>query len=125
MSKPKVLIAEDDAVFRRVLEFSIRKRGFDVEVRHDGRAALERLRGGGVDLLVTDQQMPRLWGVDLLTAVRDERLLPPRQAILCTAKGFEIDRDALIDSLGLIAVLNKPFSPKQLGDLLESASAVA
>lgn len=125
-----VLIAEDDPVFRRLLQFTIERAGYTVVVTANGNEAWERLQQGGIDLLVTDQQMPHCTGIELLhrianapSSVDDEagnstnHLLDA--TILCTAKGLEIDRQLLKEQFGLLEVIGKPFSPKQLAHILD------
>lgn len=117
---PTVLIAEDDPVFRRVMGFSIARAGFTVESVGDGEAAYQRLCRGGVRFLVTDHQMPVCTGLELL-----QRLLatqtknnPWPPAILCTAKGLELDSQAMESRYNLVAVMHKPFSPRKLSELI-------
>lgn len=118
-STTTVLIAEDDPVFRRVMNFSIARGGLQVEAVGDGEAAYQRLCQGGIDLMVTDHQMPICSGLELL-----ERLLQNPQVhfpptVLCTAKGLELDSQGLEDKYNLIAVMHKPFSPRKLSELLQ------
>ncbi|TWT98702.1 response regulator [Neorhodopirellula pilleata] len=126
-NSPVVLIAEDDPVFRRLLQFTIQRCGYNVVVTADGEEAWQRLQGRDIDLLVTDQQMPHCTGIELLLRIANDRAgiaASPdkstssrelvRAAILCTAKGLEIDRQRLKDQFGLLDVIGKPFSPKQL-----------
>ena len=114
-----VLIAEDDPVFRRVLSFTLVRAGFQVETAGDGESAFDRICQGGIDLLITDHQMPRCSGLQLLeklAAMKDQERPP---AILCTAKGLELDSAGLQREFGLVAVVHKPFSPRRLTDLIE------
>jgi len=115
---PCVLIVEDDAVFRRVLSFTITRRGFRVATAADGPAGLEILETGEVSFLVTDFQMPGCDGLDLLRRFDqlDHVRRPP--TILCTAKGLELDTHALIERFSLTAVMHKPFSPRKLCDII-------
>lgn len=147
-SQRRVLIAEDDRIFRHLLEFTIRRGGYDVVAVADGEQAWQRLLVGDIDLLVTDQQMPHGTGTELLgriaehnrsiqaatpraTATPRETATPQENntpldeqagdlrritdaCILCTAKGFELDRDRLRNDFGLIEVMSKPFSPSRL-----------
>lgn len=115
-----VLIVEDDPVFRRVLSFSLAKTGMTVETANHGAAGFERLMQGGIDFLVTDLQMPLCSGIELLERLQGvEGYVCPR-TILCTAKGLELDSDALTDRFGLLAVMHKPFSPRKLADLIST-----
>jgi len=130
-NSPVVLIAEDDPVFRRLLQFTIQRAGYSVIVVADGEEAWQRLQARDIDLLVTDQQMPRCTGIELLSRIANDRsgltAEPDKStgsydliqaAILCTAKGLEIDRQRLKEQFGLLEVIGKPFSPKQLARLI-------
>ncbi|MCC9601500.1 response regulator [Stieleria sp. JC731] len=115
---PIVLIIEDDPVFRRVLSFTVSKTGLAVEAVADGQTGLDRLIQGDISFLVTDYQVPRLEGIELLRAIRKMPELCDLPAVLCTAKGFEIDSEQLRKEFDLVAVLHKPFSPRQLSELI-------
>src|SRR3989442_11522930 len=71
MSDPAtLLIADDDPGLRQSLERTLTREGYRVILASDGNAALERLQAGGVDLVLTDLQMPGLSGIELLRAVK-------------------------------------------------------
>lgn len=72
----RVLLAEDQALLRGALAALL---GLEpdldiVDVAPDGEAAWQRVSGGGIDVLVTDIEMPRLSGLDLAVRVRDAGL---------------------------------------------------
>ncbi|WP_182870370.1 response regulator [Rhodopirellula sp. JC639] len=115
---PTVLIIEDDPVFRRVLSFAVAKSGLAVETCNDGEAGYERLLKGGIDFIVTDFQMPRCGGVELLQRLDalDDYQRPP--AILCTAKGLELDSEQLRRDFRLACIMHKPFSPRKLSEVI-------
>ena len=115
---PTVLIVEDDPVFRRVLEFSIAKSGFSIETAVDGEAGFERLIQGGISMLVTDFQMPRCDGLQLLQRLKQLENFERPPAILCTAKGLELDGERLRADFQLSGILHKPFSPRKLLQLI-------
>jgi CheY-like chemotaxis protein len=87
---------------------------YDVELVHDGRSALERVRSEApIDLILLDILMPHVSGLEVLAELRQ---LPHRQAtpvIMLTAKGQEADRERAAE-LGATDFLTKPFSPKKL-----------
>ena len=120
-----VLVAEDDPVFRRLLQFTIERCGFRVVAVADGDLAWKRLQERDIDLLITDQQMPHCTGIELLLRIAnqarddsdDSPIVPA--SILCTAKGLEMDRERVRAQFNLLAVLGKPFSPKQLSRVVE------
>lgn len=121
----RVLVAEDDSVFRRVIEFTLARAGFQVRTAANGAIALQQLQCESYDCLVTDHQMPEMSGIDLLNYVRGSENLRSMPAILCTAKGLELDSEFLQKRYQLAAVLHKPFSPRKLAELLVGCCAVA
>ena len=67
MSDPAtLLVADDDPGLRESLERALSREGYRVVLASDGRAALERVQTGGIDLIVTDLKMPGLTGLELL-----------------------------------------------------------
>ena len=117
-SHQTVLIAEDDPVFRRVICFTLERFKLQVEAVADGASAYERLCQGGIDFLVTDQQMPFCTGLELLANKIQNPEIADIPTILCTAKGFELDTQHLKSVYGLVDVMHKPFSPRKLGSVV-------
>src|SRR5258708_7028203 len=70
--RPRVLVVDDEATIRDLLSKTLALAEYDVDLAHDGRTALERLRIIAYDLLITDLKMP---GVDGLTVIREARRL--------------------------------------------------
>src|SRR3989449_6268010 len=86
MAEPAtLLVADDDPGLRESLERTLTREGYRVVLASDGRAALERVQAGGVDLIVTDLKMPGLTGLELLRAAK--AILPYVDVILLTAFG--------------------------------------
>ena len=83
----RVLVVEDSPTQASDLCFLLEDAGFSVDVAGDGVAALESLRMGSPDLIVTDLQMPRMDGLALVEAVRRE--FPSVPVVLITAHGSE------------------------------------
>ena len=120
MSKlPTILIVEDDPVFRRVLSFTIAKSGLNVETANHGGLGFDRLMQGGIDFLVTDLQMPICSGLELLERLDAAPGYSRPGTILCTAKGMELDSEAIIKQYRLAEIMHKPFSPRKLGEAIQ------
>src|SRR5256712_576827 len=119
MSDPAtLLIADDDPGLRESLERTLTREGYRVVLASDGRAALERVQAGGVDLIVTDLKMPGLTGLELLRAAK--ALMPDVDVILLTAFGtVEEAVKAMKD--GAYDFLTKPFRREQLIKLIDKA----
>jgi|SRR3982074_824528 CheY-like chemotaxis protein len=116
----RVLIVEDDAPLRRLLELRLSVDGYVTRTAEDGVEALEVLASWVPDVVVTDVMMPRLSGLSLSRAVRgDERtaLIP---IILLTALRFDSDMQAVVD-LGGVTFMNKPFDAASLNAALVAA----
>jgi two-component system, NtrC family, response regulator HydG len=113
-----LLVADDDPGLRESLERTLTREGYQVVLASDGRAALERVQAGGIDLIVTDLRMPGLTGLELLRAAK--AILPDVDVILLTAFGtVEEAVKAMKD--GAYDFLTKPFRREQLIKLIDKA----
>lgn len=115
----RVLIAEDNAALRRVIAFTLKGVGFEPTVAPDGLQAWEIAEQEAFDLVVSDQQMPHMNGLELIEKLCGSETNASTPAVLLTAKGMELEFEALRERYGLAAMLGKPFSPSQLGALAE------
>jgi len=112
MAEPaRLLVADDDPGLRESLERTLTRAGYRVVLASDGRAALERLQAGGLDLVLTDLKMPGLTGREVLRAAK--ALAPDLDVILLTAFGtVEEAVSAMKD--GAYDFITKPFRGEQL-----------
>jgi DNA-binding response OmpR family regulator len=110
----RILVAEDDAVSRRVLEAVLERMGHECDVTPDGDAAWARLAGGhdAPDVLITDWMMPGLTGPDLCRKVR-ERHGESIYVIMLTTLSGEAHVRAAMDA-GADDFLTKPLDRNQL-----------
>jgi two-component system, OmpR family, alkaline phosphatase synthesis response regulator PhoP len=109
-----VLVVDDEPYIGRIIQLKLETGPYAVELVHDGRTALSRLRADDpIDLILLDIVMPHASGLDVLAELRQ---LPHRRGtpvIMLTAKGHEADRERAAE-LGATDFLTKPFSPKKL-----------
>ena len=82
----RVLLVDDDENFRAWLTKLMRRLGFAVENANDGEHALTLLRESSFDLLISDYQMPRVDGFDLIRAVRADAKLSQQYAVMLTSR---------------------------------------
>jgi DNA-binding NtrC family response regulator len=113
-----ILIVDDDAAMRDYLRDELEHEGFRVLVAEGGRAGVERVKQGGVDLVVSDVKMPDLDGLDLLREVR--AVEPSPYVITITAFG-SIDTAIRAVKLGAYDYVTKPFEFDQLLRTIEKA----
>jgi two-component system chemotaxis sensor kinase CheA len=88
-----VLVAEDSITSRTLLKNLLELAGYGVEVAVDGAEALEKLRAGAFDVVVSDVEMPRLDGIALTQAIRADAALGALPVILVTSLGSPADRE--------------------------------
>src|SRR5216117_2678875 len=113
-----LLVADDDPGLRESLERTLTREGYRVLLASDGRAALERLQDGAIDLIVTDLKMPGLTGLELLRAAK--AIAPDVDVILLTAFGtIEEAVKAMKD--GAYDFLTKPVQRAQLQRVIRQA----
>src|SRR5437868_13480354 len=65
-----ILIVEDDAAMRMMLREALEEDGYNAEAVGGGRAGIERVKQGGVDLVISDVKMPDLDGLDMLREIK-------------------------------------------------------
>jgi putative nucleotidyltransferase with HDIG domain len=113
-----ILVVDDDPSVRDVLAEYFREEGYRCEVARDGLEALEKLRGRGFDLVVSDIDMPRMDGVALLREIKS--VSPDTEIILLTGI---LDVDTAIRSmrLGACDYLTKPFNLSEVCVTVERA----
>lgn len=113
MSK-RVLLCDDEAPILRAAEFKLRRAGFEVECAGDGLEGWQAIERRQPDMLVTDYQMPRLNGLELVERVRKHPDTAGLPILMLSSKGLELTPDDLRRVGGVLDVLGKPFSPREL-----------
>jgi two-component system chemotaxis response regulator CheY len=103
----RILVAEDDDDVRRLITVLLRGAGYMVDEAQDGAEAWEAVEGNAYDLIVTDNSMPRMTGIDLLNKLHSAQIKTP--AILVTG---QIPTDELRRNPWLLieAIVLKPFT---------------
>jgi two-component system OmpR family response regulator len=106
-----VLVVDDEAHIREVLEYALSREGYRVSVAADGQAALALSARDSPDLVVLDVMLPEIDGLEVCRALRRG---PSRAPILfLSARAEEVDRIVGLE-LGGDDYLTKPFSPREL-----------
>ena len=109
----RVLVVEDDASIRDLLQLHLGLAGFDVEEEWDGRSALDRARDTRFDLLVLDVMLPGLDGVSVCRAVRTAGANVDTPILMITARDSEAETVLGLES-GADDYLIKPFGMREL-----------
>jgi DNA-binding NtrC family response regulator len=119
MRPTRLLVAEDEANLRLVIQKELQRLGYNVSVAPDGEAALRRLEESNVDVMLCDINMPRMDGMELLRRVR-ERPNPPEIIMLTGHATVETAIEAM--KLGAYDYLSKPYRITELDALVKQAA---
>ncbi len=108
----RILIVDDDRALCSLLAEYLQREGFEVDLAHDGSAALAHLHDAAKrpDLLILDVMMPGRDGLDTLRELRLQYRLP---VIMLSARGEPVDRIVGLE-LGADDYLSKPCLPREL-----------
>ncbi len=110
----KILLCDDEIHILRAVQFKASRAGYDVRCAEDGQEAWEMIQEECPDMLITDCQMPRMDGFQLVEKIRGDEKIQHLPIVMLTAKGFEFAPSDVTDKWGVIAIVSKPFSPREL-----------
>jgi excisionase family DNA binding protein len=110
-SRPRILVVDDEASIRDLLQKTLALAEYDVDVAGDGRSALERMRLYPYDLLIADLRMP---GMDGLAVIREAKRYKADLPVLIIT-GYSTESSAIeAVNLGVAGYLTKPFRVPQV-----------
>jgi DNA-binding response OmpR family regulator len=117
MTKPRVLLVDDDEDVRHMTRVALGFEGFDIVEAADGAAGLASVRDQRPDAVVLDVMMPGLDGIDVLRELRADESLAGLPIVLLTAKaGVSAEQEGW--NAGATAYLTKPFTGTALAATL-------
>ena len=112
-----VMVVEDDPATRRLYRFLLSNSGYTVVEAEDGMAALERIAAQPCDVIITDMNMPRMGGIDLVRTLRQNN--SDVYVIMVTAFGTP-DTEKHAFRAGVNEYLTKPFDFEELERRVQS-----
>ena len=110
---PTILVVEDEAAIREMLNFSLGRAGFDVHEAADARQAQDMINNQVPDLILLDWMLPGTSGVDLAQKLRLNTRTRELPIILLTARGEEENKIKGLEA-GADDYITKPFSTQEL-----------
>ena len=115
----QILVVDDFSTMRRIIKNLLRELGFNNTAEaDDGSSALPMLQSGKYEFLITDWNMPKMPGIELLRAVRSDPKLATLPVLMVTA---EARRDQIVEAAqaGVNGYVVKPFSAETLQEKID------
>jgi DNA-binding response OmpR family regulator len=110
-----VMIVDDEQRYADMLARRLGLRGGRCVVCYDGRTAIAQMALAPVPLVILDLRLPDLYGVEVLTRIKQDR--PETMVVIITGHGTEVDRQRCL-AAGAHAFLNKPVDINRLVDIM-------
>ncbi len=124
-SQPKhILVLEDDANFREIVEFALSNAGFKVTTAAEAVNAVLLAQQEHFDLVVTDYYLPDYPGTDFIRLLREIDGYQHVPVILCSGRASELNKQHLRDDLSIL-VMSKVCPMKELVDKISGCLATA
>jgi chemosensory pili system protein ChpA (sensor histidine kinase/response regulator) len=120
---PLVLVVDDSITVRRVTQRLLKREGYRVVLANDGLHALEKLQEEKPAVVLSDIEMPRMDGFDLVRNIRADDKLRDLPIIMITSRIAEKHREHAKE-LGVDHYLGKPYAEDQLLELVRGYCAV-
>ncbi|MCI7260227.1 MAG: response regulator transcription factor [Selenomonas sp.] len=107
----KILVVDDEQSIRELLEFNLKKNGYETLTAADGREALQKAEG--TDLILLDLMLPEIDGIEVCRRLKTAAKMADIPIIMLTAKAEEVDRIIGLE-MGADDYVAKPFSMREL-----------
>ncbi len=118
LSKKKILVIDDEAPIRRVIELKLKNKGYDVITARDGEEGLKLIKEEKPEVVITDINMPKLNGKDLCHLTDSLKKSQPFLTIVITAR-ISFDDADWANKMTKTVFMEKPFSPSRIVDCID------
>ncbi len=115
--KRMILTVDDSPSVRKMVEFTLKAKGYGMEGAENGVEAYECLQEEEFDAIILDINMPLMNGLEFLEKIKQEPRFASIPVIMLTTEGQEGDKNKSL-SLGATVYIVKPFKPTQLLSLV-------
>jgi two-component system response regulator MtrA len=119
----RIVVADDEADIRRLIVFTLRRRGYEIIEASTGESALAQVRDSIPDLVVLDVMMPGLTGLEISRLLAADAATASIPILMLSAMGQAAEIEAGLSS-GANSYLVKPFAPRELADRVAEMLAV-
>lgn len=120
-SEKTILVIDDEPMLRYTLRELLVDLGFQVREATHGQQGIDILQSEQIDLVLLDMVMPVLSGMEVLYKMRESNIQTP--VVLSSGRARGLDPEEL-QQLGVLGILNKPYSMGQLSEVLEAVPSL-
>lgn len=113
-----ILAVDDSASMRQMVSFTLKSAGYNVVEAVDGQDAYEKAQGRSFDLVLTDQNMPRMDGISLTKKLRESPQFKTTPILMLTTESSDQMKQAG-RAAGATGWLVKPFDPNKLIEVIQ------
>jgi two-component system chemotaxis response regulator CheY len=113
-----ILAVDDSASMRQMVSFTLKSAGYNVVEAVDGQDAYEKASGRSFDLILTDQNMPRMDGISLTKKLRETAQFKTTPILMLTTESSDQMKQAG-RAAGATGWLVKPFDPNKLIEVIQ------
>jgi two-component system chemotaxis response regulator CheY len=117
MAMRSILAVDDSASMRQMVSFTLRGSGYEVIEAVDGQDALDKIGDRQVDLILTDQNMPRMDGLTLIRQLREQDRFKRTPILVLTTESSDEMKQAG-RAAGATGWMVKPFDPARLLEVI-------
>lgn len=115
----KILLIEDDLFLRDIYSDFMKEEGWEVVTAEDGETGVEKIQEGGWDLVLVDDNLPKLMGVDVLKKAREIQPTPSKKFVFLTNDTAPTDLNDDKLKLSDAFLVKSEYSPEQLIDKIK------
>jgi two-component system, OmpR family, response regulator VicR len=108
----KILLIEDDKIIKNIIEFLLKKEGYEVDIAYDGIEGIEKISKNSPDLIIADIMLPYKTGLEVTSYSKTN--FPKIPIIIISALGKEDLTIIEAFKLGADDLVAKPFNPMEL-----------
>ena len=113
----RILVVDDDPNMLLLVDYNLRKKGYEVETASDAETGLELAREGRFDLLILDLMLPGFTGFEICDRLRQEERFRDTPILMLTARS-QIEDFEEASRVGVTDYITKPFDPIALAETL-------
>lgn len=121
MPKSRILVVDDEARIRQVIQFKLERMGYDIITATTGAAGFKKAKECMPDLIITDYEMPgEMDGLKLIATIRETESIAKVPVIMLSGSvAISTVFEELFGGISNVTLLQKPFSPRAFAKIVE------